>query len=192
MQVLFLYTVLSFASDIILINHNSVEYRTLTLIIRSLFTILEFFLFSFFINALLKNKLFKKILLVCNIIFAGFAVFQYFINFSSNQISDSLSEAAECIILMVFCIVYFYEQINKPELILIYESYSFWAISGIFLYLAGGLFVYIFEEKIPKVEKHLYWNIIYTVNITRNIFFSIAFSMKKEKLTYSPRALSWN
>lgn len=183
MQVLFLYIILSFTADIILITHKSANYPTLTLVIHSVFTILEFILFSFFINALLKSKLLKNILLVSSIFFLGFAVFEYFIN-SGNQNFDSLSAAAECIILIVFCILYFYEQINRPELILIYESYSFWAISGIFLYLAGGLFLYIFAENLPKAEKHSYWNIIHTVNIVKNIFFSIAFLMKKEKLTY--------
>ena len=120
--------------------------------------------------------------------FLGFACIEYFIGASSgNHNFDSLSVTLECIILIAFCILFFYEQINKPEIILIYESYSFWAVAAILLYLAGGLFFYIYVENLTKAERNSYWNIIYTVNILKNIIFSIVFLMRKTNVPiYTP------
>lgn len=98
----------------------------------------------------------------------------------------SLIFSIENIIIIPFCVLYFYEQINKPDTYFIYLSKSFWIILGIIIYATGTLFVFIYIDSLPAEEQGKYWVINSIFNTVKNILFSIGICIKKPKDQLNP------
>lgn len=192
MQVLFVYVILSFASDITLITHKSNKFPTLTFVTLSLFTILEFTLFSLFFFWVIKNKYLKKILLISSLSFLLFAISYFLRGIGAKSQFDSLSASIESILIICYCIIFFFDQLNTTEVTVIYESPKFWVVTGFLIYMAGGLFLFIYAESFTKEQKNYYWNINAIINILKNIFIAVTFSMKKDIQNQSPMRRPYN
>lgn len=137
-----------------------------------IFTIVEYSLFATFIYLVLEKAVFKRALLFCSFLFTAFCLFNIF--FQPKYRFDSVPTAIESLILLVFCILFLFEQINKPEQVFIYSSYKFWIITGILVYLAATFFLYVFAASLPLEQLRQWWDINHFGNILKNIFFSIA------------------
>lgn len=137
-----------------------------------LFTIVEYSCFAIFIYSVIQNKYLKKSLIACSVLFICFCLFNIF--FQPKYSFDSLQTSIEALILLIFCILFLFEQINKPEVVFIYSSYKFWVITGILIYLACTFFLFVFAASLPQKEADQYWFINSYSNILRNIFFTIA------------------
>jgi len=176
--VVFIYSLFAFITDRLLLNFKSSEYPRLSFSILSLFTIIEFTLFTIFIYFSLRSRKIKSSILIVSAIFVFFSIIFYFLKLG-NEKFDSVSASIEAILILAFCILFLFDNINK-EPSFIYEKYEFWIIVGMLIYLGGVLFLFIFSSSFTKDEKNIYWNINYSLNIIKNILFAIAFFMKKE------------
>lgn len=168
--VILLFTTFSFLNNtkiIYNINHN-IGYLSFLYA----FTIVEYSCFAIFIYSVLQSSYFKKSLLACSFLFICFCLFNIF--FQPTYSFDSLQSSIEALILLIFCIFFLFEQINKPQVQFIYSSYKFWVVTGILIYLASTFFLFVFAASLPKEEKAAYWFINNISNILRNIFFAIA------------------
>jgi len=193
MQVLFVYFIVAFSADYIFITHKSSDYPKLTIAVFSFFTILEYTLFSLFIFYILRNKYFKRIIAVISILFLIFSLSYFFLNISNPKKFDSPSASIESILIIIFCILFLFDQLNNPEIVIIYESHRFWAITGFLIYMAGGLFLFIYAADFTKEQKNYYWNINSFVSIVKDIFLGIAVIMKKKNfIVHSPIEKSYN
>jgi hypothetical protein len=137
-----------------------------------IFTVVEYLLFAIFIYCILSNILYKRTLFTCSVLFVAFCLINIF--FQPKFRFDSLQTSIEILILLIFCILFLFEQINKPETLFIYASYKFWVITGILIYLASTLFLYGFAASLPTEVREQFWFISHISNILRNIFFTIA------------------
>ncbi|MFT3936395.1 MAG: hypothetical protein QM726_22390 [Chitinophagaceae bacterium] len=182
MQVLFVYFLVAFTSDYLLKTHKSREYPTLTITVFSFFTILEYILFSLFIYYVLKSTVFKRIIIFTSILFLAFSLWYFFLNIGAPKNFDSPSASIESILIIIFCIFFFFDQINNPEIVMIYESHRFWIVSGFLIYIATELFLFIYAADFTKEQKIYYWNINVFVTILKDIVFGIAIFMKKKNL----------
>jgi hypothetical protein len=176
--VVFIYSLFAFTTDRLLLNFKSSEYPRLSFSILSLFTIIEFTLFTIFINFSLRSRKIKSSILIVSSFFVFFSIVFYFLKLG-NEKFDSVSASIEAILILAFCILFLFDNINT-EPSFIYEKYEFWIIVGMLIYLGGVLFLFIFSSSFTKDEKNIYWNINYSLNILKNILFAIAFFMKKE------------
>jgi hypothetical protein len=176
--VIFIYSLFAFITDRLLLNFKSSEYPRLSFSILSLFTIIEFTLFTIFIYFSLRSRKIKSSILIVSAIFVFFSIIFYFLKLG-NEKFDSVSASIEAILILAFCILFLFDNINT-EPSFIYEKYEFWIIVGMLIYLGGVLFLFIFSSSFTKDEKNIYWNINYSLNILKNILFAIAFFMKKE------------
>lgn len=156
-------------NSIVLYKSNHTQDSSLYIYI---FTIIEYSLFASFIYTVLHNSYLKKVLLICSFLFVSFCLFNIF--FQPKYKFDSLQTSIESLILLIFCIIFLFEQINKPELVFIYASYKFWVITGILVYIATTFFLYIFAASLPLKQAQEYWVISHVSNILRNIFFATA------------------
>ena len=136
------------------------------------FTIVEYLLFAIFIYTVLGRPVLRKALIVCSALFTSFCLFNIFSQ--PKYHFDSLQTSIESLILLIFCILFFFEQINKPQVVFIYSSYKFWIVTGILIYLAATFFLYGFAASLPKGVANEYWPINYFSNILRNVFFTVA------------------
>ena len=95
-------------------------------------------LFSLFFFSLSDNRKFKSFVILLSILFYSLALINFFFLGKSKKF-DSLPATLEAVLIIIYCIYYFYAQLNKPQVSFIYSTFHFWITIGIFLYLAGWL-----------------------------------------------------
>ena len=175
LRVILIYIVASFLTDQI---HNSARFANQNNLILHIFTIIEYSLISLYIFLVIPKKPFRISILVLSACFYIFAIF-FDRNFLRNEF-DSLASSIECILIVIYCIFFFFVEINKPDISLIYSRYNFWAVTGFLIYFSGTLFLFISAAGQKNEEDSLYWKIINSFcSIIENICLSVAFIMKK-------------
>lgn len=175
---LFFYLILSFTADIFLITVPASKFPRFNFTALSLFTLIEYTVFTGILLAFINNRILRLLIIVSSIGFYLFSISYYFLE-TGKQTFDSLPASVESILIIVYCIFFYFEQINSPEITLIYESFKFWIVTGFFIYLAGGLFLFIFSTTLTKQQHQTFWNINYFFNILKNVFFIVSFCLRK-------------
>ncbi|MCS3802048.1 FlaA1/EpsC-like NDP-sugar epimerase [Chitinophagaceae bacterium OAS944] len=145
----------------------------------STYTLVEFFLFSFFIWLIIDNRQFKKVIAAVSTLFIIFICYYFFT--TKWNFFDSVPVACESILIFTFSLYYLFEQINKPRVLFIYNTSMFWIILGFLVYLAGSFFIYTFADNLDRDDRVKFWFIPFIFNTIKNIFFSIAFSRREAK-----------
>ena len=126
---------------------------------------------------IIDNKLFRQVILFSGI---GFFVFSLIYSFSSGDRNfDSLSASIESILIVAYCILYLFDQLNKPQVIFIYQDPNFWIVVGFMVYLCGTLFLFIEANNLEQETRDNFWKINLFATIVKNILFAIAFSTTK-------------
>ncbi len=167
----------TFLNDVFIIVCSYYGFPLLNFHALSLFTLVEFCLFSAAIFTLLKISQLKKIIIGIIPVFLAFSLIQYIKSNADDEI-DSLSISVEYIILIIFCLLYFYEEINVPQVTFIYSTKAFWIITGILIYSAGTFFLFLFSDNLTDDEWKK-WSIInYVFTILKNTCFGIAVTIK--------------
>ena len=172
-RVIFFYCVYSFINDL-LITQLDREFRFTFL---SIFTIVEYSLFSLAIYLNLKKTLFKKIILWASPPFVVFTIFQFFSSGGQSDI-DSISITVEYILLIIYCLFFFFEELNEPNTTFIYSSHRFWIVVGILIYSTGTFFLFMQSNNLNDEEWNRWLIINYIFTIIKNVFFGIAILIK--------------
>jgi hypothetical protein len=142
----------------------------------------EFSAFALFLYKAIESLFFRRIILITAIAFYIFAIGLYIDHMGSNQYSfDSFSASVEAILIVIYCILYLFDQMNKPQVLFIYQEPHFWFVVGFILYLSGTLFLFSQASNLEYQQRQDYWTINLFLNITKNILFAVAFSTKKSK-----------
>jgi hypothetical protein len=168
--VIFFYCICSFINDSILVYASTHDLDDRVFI--HVFTVLEYLVFAGYLLSILINKTAQKALITLSVVFTVFC--SYIIIESTLEQFDSVQSSISAIILISFCIIYLFEEINKPELTFIYASYRFWIVAAILIYFAATLFLYGFAATLPPEVMQQYWIINNISNILKSILFSIA------------------
>lgn len=96
--------------------------------------------------------------------------------------SNSLS--VESLLLVVFSVLYFYQMLQKPELTPIEKQAFFWINSGVLVYFAGNIFIFVFMRVIIEFNldrSDYYTTYIHSIlNITCNLLFGIGLWCKPQ------------
>ena len=173
--VIFVYCLFSFLNEFLFL---ALRQRVDAFYLYATFTIFEYTLFTLFFYLSFKEKIFKFIAIIGSLAFYTMAV----INFTTKRsVSfDSLSASAEAIFIIVYSILYLYEQIRDPSIVYVYYTKKFWITIAFFLYFSSTLFLFIYAATLTKVEHRNYWYINNIFEIVKNILFCIAFIMKKD------------
>lgn len=70
----------------------------------------------------------------------------YLIFYADGDYYDKIPSSFQNVLLIGLSILFFYEQIKKPEAFFIYDLPEFWYVTGVFLHSAGTFFIYIFAK----------------------------------------------
>jgi len=110
------------------------------------------------------------------------------INFTTKKSEsfDSLSASVEAILIIIYSIIFLYEQIKDPSVIYVYYTKKFWIVIAFFLYFSSTLFLFLYAATFTNQEHRSYWYINNIFDILKNILFCVAFIMKKNKMYKSP------
>ena len=146
----------------------------------SFFTVMEYSIFSFFFYLSFKSKLIKKLIIVAAPLFLILVLYYVFNKTQSNNF-DAIPASLESILIIIFCVCFFFEQIRDMEVSFIYSSKTFWIIVAILIYMSATFFLFISSEYITQEERKSYWFINSISNIIKNLLLAIAFIIPNYK-----------
>ena len=174
--VIFVYSILSFFADTAFKIPSIKHYSFYVL---SALTIIEYSLFSYFLYRSYIEKKFKIILIICSLLFYVIAIIN--ILYKRSTSFDSLPSSLEASLLILFSIFFLYEQIKDPSIFYVYNSKKFWIIIAFLLYFSSILFLFIYGASLTRQQYNNYWRINNIFDTLKNLLFTIAFAMKKNK-----------
>lgn len=175
-MVLLFYTTYSLLTDtsVKVFDKTGLLTNNLYNIIVSLFTIIEFVSFCLFFYYILKSYIIKRIIFIAIILFIPFCFINLFLQYKNFTNLDTIPVTFQAIFVMSLCVYYFFEQIKNPNTLFIYNSYDFWAVTGILIYLSGTFFIFLLSSNLSKQELDDNWYINYVFNIIKNLLFSLS------------------
>jgi hypothetical protein len=152
--------------------------------------IITLFFVFFFFKRVLVSTLNKKIVLVCTILYLILQLVPYL--FVIDNSLNSIITTVNTVFILLFCLLYFFEQIRFPKTIFIYTQSSFWSIVGLLVFTAGTFFIFWYNNIVKQSEvfENQYIIIHALIFIIRNVLFSIAFTIKPDKQALSDGKLS--
>jgi len=152
--------------------------------VYALFTIFEFCFFSFYLYKLLSNKIFKKSLLFTSCFFFIIALYNFYTiisNKQENNLIDTIPVSTSALILIIFSILYLFEEIQSPKIGFVYENPSFWVTVGIMIYFSGTFFLFLQYSDLSISDKRNFWTINLVCVILKNFFITISFFLEPNK-----------
>lgn len=181
-RVVFLYIAYSVCNEILMILLSiygiSLSHPNLQPSLYALFTVIEFFFLGYYLYLSLSNKYFKYSLGFFSILFLFIAIYNFYYNIAStikSTIIDTIPVSTSALILIIYSILFLFEQIQNPRISFIYSNPNFWVIIGIMVYFSGTFFLFLQYSDLSNTEKSSYWTINLICIILKNIFFSISF-----------------
>jgi hypothetical protein len=138
------------------------------------------FIGSFFYIAN-ENKLDKKFIIIISVLYIPTQFFQFLFELTDSSLS--IISTINTLIVLGFCLIYFYNQLKNPDITFIYLLPSFWITSAIFLFSSGTFFVFWYNllYRNDELFTYQYVYIHAIIYLIRNIIFSIALIIKPYK-----------
>lgn len=171
--------IFSVSVDTLLLKLDTDGHRTAIYNVLSAFTLIEYSIFTYVLYSVIDNRIFRTIIISCSVFFFAFAIY-YFLT-DKNNTFDSLPASIESILIVAYSIFYLFDQMNKPQVIFIYQEPNFWFVVAFIIYFSGTLFLFIQAKNLTMEVRDNFWKINLFSNIIKNILFAIAFSTKKSK-----------
>lgn len=144
----------------------------------------------FFFQSVLHSSVNKRIVLSCTITYLLLQFIPFIIE--TTVTINSIITTINTLFILLFCLLYFFEQIRFPKTVFIYTQSSFWSIVGLLVFSAGTFFIFWYNTIVKQSEvfENQYIIIHAVIFILRNILFSIAFTIKPTKQHLSENQLS--
>ncbi len=181
--VIFIYVVLSFITDNAIISFP--KDSQVKFYFFSFFTVVEYTVFSIFLYLNFKSVKIKRLILGTLPIFY-IIVSYYIINKNESNYFDAIPASLESILIIIFSVCFFFEQIKDMEVSFIYSSKSFWIIVAILVYMSATFFLFVSAEFVSQEERRSYWFINSISNLIKHILLTVAFIIPN----YKPRPLN--
>jgi hypothetical protein len=170
LRLLLTVLILSFAADSIslALSESSVN----NYLILNLYLISQFFVLAWILRSQANSRILMDSIIWISIIFC-------FINFTLFQGPwkfNSVSNVLASLILISFCLNYFFRLINDLPIVHIQQLPMFWISMGILTYYAGNFFLFLVKNYLLYGEDgshRLMWVLHNLLNITKNILFAI-------------------
>lgn len=145
------------------------------------YTLFEFLIFVLLFNKLFKSTRSQNLLKITAILFSIFWI-SYKVTFQKQDF-DSIPIAIESLLILIFSLIYLFEQIKTPDSLFIYTKPAFWIVTGLLIYTAGTFFIFIYAQ--TRMQDDFFVRQYVTINtvfyFSRNVMFSIAMLLKPSK-----------
>ncbi len=140
-----------------------------------LFTLIELLFFGWVYEQVFMNALLKKTVAVLTVLFGVFTVVNSLL-LESIWTFNSISATAESVYLIVLSLLLFRQLLLQNEVMFLDRHPLFWLNSGVLLYFAGNLFVFMLQHAIAdSAQKGYVYGIVHSgINILANLLFGIA------------------
>lgn len=174
MKVFFIYAcVVALFVILVQVSLQLLHSKGIYLFIIRIYNISEYGLIAYFISTIIKSLLVRKIIRLSIIVFALYAMVDYFF---TNQLKfNNHAIIVSSLSLIMILIYFFYEKMQTVFLYPLYQSITFWICVGFFLYFTGNFFFFLFTNYSSDKAFLNQMRIIYgLVTITKNIVLSMA------------------
>lgn len=180
--VIFLLLVLSLLTD--LLSYNLGKKGTSTVGLIHVFTLVEGSLLLYFFYTLLKKQSSSQnIVLSLGAIFVGTWIVRA-IFFKSFYVYDYFSQTIEFIILLLLCLMYFFQKVKVTDTTFIYNTYEFWLVAALLIYCAGTFFSFFIPMNASERNQDtlVFENISRLGSVIKNILIAISFFINPNKI----------
>lgn len=113
-------------------------------------------------------------LLLCYVVFIIVGIYNFI--HATNAVFDSVNTTIEAIFIILLSILFFYEQLNDPEITFVYDTKDFWIVVAFLIYTSATMFVFISTEILSISQRDAIWSISRSANIIKNVLLGLAFS----------------
>jgi hypothetical protein len=145
---------------------------------QAIYTFLEYSAFTYIFWVNIKNKLFRKFIIIVTVLFVLFQI--YYVTNTGLQRLDSIPIGIETILIFIYIFFFFFDFAKNIKDIFIYNHYCFWLSVGILIYLGGSFFYYILVNHLEKEDVDKFGNFTYVAEIIKNLLFCISIFMYKK------------
>jgi hypothetical protein len=145
--------------------------------IVSVYGLLQFLILMIIYRIEYTHLVFKRLADVVILSFTIFAIVNFWFIQGVHALNTSLFTVSS-IVLMIFCLLYFYQVIQDLPEPYIERMVMFWVSAGVFFYFGTNLFLFLTVDRfILKADESflLSWGLHNGSNTVKNIIFSIAF-----------------
>ena len=141
--------------------------------------LIETFLLYFYFYQILSNKVIRKFVSFCSIIFAVIWIIS--LSTKGIRINFDLNSNLQNISILILTLLYYYEQVVKINTPFIYKEPRFWIVSAYFIYFSGIFFLFIYIPTLTAKDLESNYQITYIFTFIRSILLSIAMIIKPMK-----------
>ncbi|MBD0254318.1 MAG: hypothetical protein ICV83_01260 [Cytophagales bacterium] len=140
-----------------------------------LFTLIELLFFGWVYEQVFINVLLKRIVAVLTVVLGVFTVGNSIL-WESIWTFNSISATAEGVYLIVLSLLLFRQLLLQDEVMFLDRHPLFWLNSGVLLYFAGNLFVFMLQHAIAgSAQKGYVYGLVHSgINILANLLFGMA------------------
>jgi hypothetical protein len=150
-------------------------------------SILELACLSMMFYYLVNSPLIKKSIVGIILGFATFAIVNALF-FQDIYTFNSYPRIAVCLLLIIYCIIFFIQTLNELTVVRL-ETYGiFWIVLGTLIYFAGNMFLFTFFEYLLRVSKEYgfqLWNIHSILNIIFNSLLALGIWLDRKPISSS-------
>ncbi len=146
-------------------------------LLYSLFSIAEFVFYFFVLREIIKNKKMKTVILYTLWIYLFTALFALYFS-GKTQSFQSISYATGCLLIVVFCVFYFYELFQLPHSNSLLREPAFWICTAILFSYCCTFPLFAFANAIHNPTPIIIKNILIIhdiINLFSYLLFTIAF-----------------
>lgn len=166
-----LILVLSLVAD--LLSLALIQYRINTYLIVNIYLISQFSLLVLTFRKQFRNQRVVDVILIL-------FVFFYLVNvtfFQGPKVFNSVSNVVACLILIAFCLFYFYRLLNDLPIVHIQQLPMLWIAFAVLTYYGGNFFLFLVKNYLTYGEAgshKVMWILHNLLNIIKNILFAVA------------------
>lgn len=157
-----------------------------------LLTVLEFLCISFFYNSSFRHFYLKKISLIAGVGFTLFSIGNSLF-FQDIYTYNSYARGLEAFLVICLSLLYFYETLQRQEIVRLEHSPTFWFNTAFLLYFTSTQFLFLFNNLIlttySKDISNLFWKVHAFVCILYYLLLAVGIWKVRFKPT-SPISLS--
>jgi len=144
--------------------------------VYSYFTVFEFCFYLFILSNIIATIKIKRIIIFSLVVYLLISLIN--INLIQKDTFHSVTYSLGCLLIVIFCIYYFFELFRSPIAVKLTGEPPFWICSGLLFYYCCSLPLYggiNFLYQLPKFLLYNMQNIVNVMNILLYSLFTIAF-----------------
>lgn len=165
------------------LSYNLGKKGTSTVGLIHVFTLVEgSFLLYFFYTLLKKQSSAQKIIATLGFIFIAIWTLRALL-FKSFFVYDYFTQTIEFIVLLILCLMYFFQKVKITDTTFIYNTYEFWLVAALLIYCAGTFFSFFIPMNASErnTDTLVFESISRFGNIFKSVLITVAFCINPDK-----------